>query len=205
VRIRAPALASSAASRPRIPLSWSSVGAGADSYTVQAQSGSGAWKTLLASTARRSLVFAGTAGKTYEFRVRGTSSSGLAGAFATATTIVPSGVHLKGARYTGDWHLGKVRGAWEGQAIRSSEPGSKLTLRYVGGAVQIIGERGPRAGSMRVTFDGNSRNVRLHSSRTHNRQVIYSQPANGGTHRLTAQVLSGVVSIEGLAINSRRG
>jgi phosphatidylinositol-3-phosphatase len=205
VRVRAPALASSAASRPRIPLSWGSVGTGAASYTVQVQSAPGVWRTLLAATALRSLVFSGTAGKTYEFRVRGTNSSGLAGAFATATTVVPSGVHLKGAHYAGAWHVGKVAGAWRGHAIRSSKPGSKLTLRYVGGAVEIVGERGPHAGSMRVTFDGKSRTIRLRSSRTHTRQVIYSHAANGGTHRLTVQVLSGVVALEGLAIRSRRG
>jgi hypothetical protein len=205
VTLKAPALASNTAARPRIPLSWSSVGAGAASYTVQVQSGTGAWQTLLASTQRRSLTFAGKAGRTYNFRVRGTNSSGLAGAFATATTVVPSGVHLKGARYTGPWHVGKVRGAWQGHAIRSSKAGSKLTLRYVGGAVEIIGERGPHAGRMRVTFDGKSRTIRLHSSQTRTRQVIYSHAATSGAHRLTVQVLGGVVALEGLAVSSRRG
>ena len=205
VRISAPAIASSAATGPRIPVSWSSVGATASNYTVDVQRGAGAWRTLLATTTRRSLTFVGQPGQTYRFRVRGTSVSGVAGAFATATTVTPTGVHPSGSHYTGRWHVSKVSGAWQGHAIKSSNPGSKLTLRYVGGALEIIGERGPKGGRARVTFDGHSTTINLHAAQARTRQVVYRRVAGAGAHHLTLKVLSGVVALEGLAISSRTG
>jgi hypothetical protein len=175
------------------------------SYTVQVQQGTGAWRTLMASTTHRSLRFAGQAGRTYHFRVRGIGTSGLAGAFATATTVTPTGVHPKGAHYTGSWHVSKVGGAWQGHAIKSSKPNAKLTLRYVGGALGVIGDRGPKEGRARITFDGHTSTINLHAAHARTRQVIYRHAAAAGVHHLTVKVLSGVVALEGLAISSRTG
>jgi hypothetical protein len=205
VRISAPAIASSAATGPRIRVSWGSVGAAASNYTVDVQRGAGAWQTLLAATTRQSLTFAGQPGQTYRFRVRGTSASGVAGAFATATTVTPTGVHPSGSHYTGRWHVSKVSGAWQGHAIKSSTPNSKLTLRYMGGALELIGDRGPKGGRARVTFDGHSTTINLHAGHARTRQVVYRRVARAGAHRLTLKVLGGVVALEGLAISSRTG
>jgi hypothetical protein len=205
VRIKAPSIASNAATKPRIPVSWSSVGSAASSYTVQVQKGAGAWRTLLAATTHRSATFAGQPGRTYRFRVRAIGASGLAGAFATATTVTPTGVHPKGAHYSKGWHVSKVRGAWQGHTIESSKPGAKLTLRYVGGALEVIGDRGPSSGRARIAFDGHSTTISLHAARAKTRQVLYRRAARAGTHRLTVTVLSGVVALEGLAISSRTG
>jgi hypothetical protein len=176
VRIKAPSIASNSATTPRIPVSWSPVGSAASSYTVQVQQGAGAWRTLLPATTRRSLTFAGQSGHTYRFRVRGIGASGLAGAFATATTVTPTGVHTKGAHYTGSWHVSTGKGAWQGHAINSSKPNARLTLRYVGGAPEIIGDRGPNAGRARVTFDGHSTTINLHAAHARKRQVINAGP-----------------------------
>jgi hypothetical protein len=205
VRIKVPSIASNAATKPQIPLSWRSVGSPATSYTVQVQQGAAAWRTLLASTTHRSLTFAGQSGRTYRFRVRGIGASGLAGGFASATTVTPSGVHPSGSRFTGSWHVTRVKGAWQGHTIKSSKPASGLTLRYVGGALEIIGDRGPKAGRARVTFDGHSTTINLHAAHARTRQVIYRRAAAAGPHRLTLTVLSGVVALEGLAISSRTG
>jgi hypothetical protein len=172
---------------------------------VQVQQGAGAWRTLLAATTHRSLTFAGQAGRTYHFRVRGIGASGLAGAFVTATTVTPTGVHPKGAHYTGSWHVAKVNGAWQGHAIKSTTPNAKLALRYVGGALELIGERGPTGGGARITFDGHSSTIDLHAAHARTRQVIYRHAATAGVHRLTLKVLRGVVALEGLAISSRTG
>jgi hypothetical protein len=186
-------------------VAWSSIGSAASSYTVQVQQGTGAWRTLLTATTRRSLTFAGQSGRTYRFRASGISASGLAGAFATATTVSPTGVHPKGAHYSGRWHVSKVKGAWQGHAIKSSDPNSKLTLRYIGGALELIGDRGPRGGRARVTFDGHSTTINGHAAQARTRQVLYRRAAAAGAHRLTLKVLSGVVALEGLAISSRTG
>ena len=193
------------ATRPQIPLSWSSVGSPATSYTVQVQQGAGAWRTLLAATTHRSLTFAGQPGRTYRFRVRGTGASGLAGAFATATTVTPIRRSPQRQPLHGLAGTSKVNGAWQGHAIKSSKPGSKLTLRYVGGALEIIGDRGPKGGRARVTFDGHSTTINLHAAHARTRQVLYRRAAGAGAHHLTLKVLSGVVALEGLAISSRTG
>jgi hypothetical protein len=129
----------------------------------------------------------------------------VAGAFATATTVTPTGVHPRGSHYTGRWHVSEVNGAWQGHAITSSTPNSKLTMRYIGGMLEIIGDCGPRGGRARVTFDGHSTTINLHAAPARTRQVLYARTAAAGAHRLTLKVLRGIVALEGLAISSRTG
>ena len=69
----------------------------------------------------------------------------------------------------------------------------------------MIGERSPQGGSVRVTFDGRSRTIDLHSARTRARQVLFLAHAPAGHHRLTLRVLSGTVALEGFALGSRQG
>ncbi len=81
IKVHAPAIASSAAAGPRIPVSWSASGAGAV-FTVQVRdtdSSTGKWRTLMTSTTNRSLKFAGRLGRTYEFQVRAVSAAGAPG------------------------------------------------------------------------------------------------------------------------------
>jgi len=204
-KVRAPAIASSAAASPRIPVSWSSDQTGAV-FTVQVRqtnSSTSAWRTLLTSTTKRSLKFAGRLGHSYEFQVRAVSAAGAPGSWTSATTVVPSGLHPAGSRYLGTWQARRLRGAWEGRAIVSSTPGAEFTLRYVGGELAVIGERSPQGGRVRVTFDGRSHTLSLHSARTRTRQVVFLAHASAGHHRLTVRVLSGTLALEGFALGSR--
>ncbi len=206
-KVRAPSIASTAAAGPRIPISWSASDAGAV-FTVQVRqtnSSTSAWRTVLTSTAQRSLKFAGRLGRTYEFQVRAVSAAGAPGAWSSATTIVPSGLHPTCGRYHGAWRARRLRGAWGGRAIVSSAPGAEFTLRYRGGELAVIGERSPQGGRVRVTFDGHSHTIDLHSARTRTRAVLFIARAPVGHHRLTLRVLSGTVALEGFAIASRRG
>ncbi len=98
--------------------------------------------------------------------MRAVSAAGAPGAWSSATTIVPSGLHPAGSRYHGAWQARRLRGAWEGRAIVSSTPGAEFTLRYTGGELAVIGERSPQGGRVRVTFDGRSHTIDLHSART---------------------------------------
>jgi len=204
--VHAPAIASSEAARPRIPVSFSASEARAR-FTVQVRETSGhasAWRTLVTSTAKTALTFAGRLGRTYEFQVRAVGAEGAPGPWSTATTVVPTGLHPAGGRYHGPWHVRPIRGAWQGRAIVSSTPGSRFTLRYSGGELAIVGERSPRGGRIRVILDGHSRTIDLHSARTHARQLLFVRRPEFGRHRLTIRVLSGTVALEGLAIQSRR-
>ncbi|MFZ0974912.1 MAG: hypothetical protein WAN22_21970 [Solirubrobacteraceae bacterium] len=69
----------------------------------------------------------------------------------------------------------------------------------------MIGERSPQGGRVRVTFDGRSHAIDLHSARTHARQVLFLAHAPVGHHRLKLRGLSGTVALEGFAIASRHG
>ena len=207
--VRAPALASSASARPVIPVSWRAAGKSAvASFAVQVRQTSGgshAWRTLRASTKRRSLSFRGRLGQSYQFRVSATNAVGLTGAFGTASTVVPSGARLRGGRYRGSWQLTRVSGAWQGRALVSSKAGSTFTLAYRGGAVTLIGRRWSGGGVARVTLDGATRTIGLHSARNRARVVLYRSARRPGRHRLRLQVVSGSVAIEGVAIAARTG
>ncbi len=205
--VKAPAIASSAAALPRVPVTWSAT-IGGSRFNVQVRRTSGrrasGWRTLLASTARGALRYGGVPGSTYQFRVQAISPSGVAGAWSTATTVVPTAAGPRGAHLTGAWHLARVRFAWERHALISSSAGATFTLRFVGGALAIIGERSRAGGAIRLTIDGRTRTIRLHAKRTRVRQIIYRAKIRFGRHRVTIRVLSGKVALEGLAITNRR-
>ena len=176
-------------------------------FTAQVRdthSSTSAWRTLLTSTAKRSLKFAGRLGQTYEFQVRAVAADGDPGPWSSATTVVPTGLHPAGGHYRGAWHVRRVRSAWEGHAIVSSTAGARFTLRYTGGELALIGDRWPQGGRIRVTLDGHGHTINLYSARPHARQVLFLERVRSGHHRLTIRVLSGTVALEGLAIGSRR-
>ena len=197
--IQAPALASAASTSAHIPVRWS----GGTVYAVQVRSltaRNGQWRTLAAATHENHLTFTGALGATYQFRAQ----AGV-GPSATATTVVPTGTHIAQARFTGRWRVVRRRGAWQRHAIQTTAPGSALTLRFVGGALSIIGETTAKGGVLRVAVDGRSRTVRLRSERPRRRRVIYSASLTPGVHRLRLLDVRGLVALEGLAIASRTG
>ncbi|MBV9606715.1 MAG: hypothetical protein JO027_16490, partial [Solirubrobacterales bacterium] len=204
-RVHAPAIASSAASDARIPISWSASEPGAR-FTVQVRDTarrSSSWRTLAASTIRRTLRFAARLGHTYAFRVRAVAA-GAPGAWSGAVTIVPSGLHPAGSHYRGVWIVQRVPGAWQGRAMVGAGPGATFSLRYTGGEIAIIGEHGPNNGRIRVTLDGRSRTIDLAARQTRLRRVLFLARPRAGRHHLTIRVLSGVPALEGFAIGSRR-
>jgi hypothetical protein len=196
-RVHAPPIASASATRPRIPVRWS----GGSAYTVQVRSLStrtGQWRTLAAATHESHLTFTGALGVTYRFRVRAG-----AGPFATVTTIVPTGTRM--GRFSPGWRVVGRRGAWLQHAIQTATPGAQLTLRYVGGALSVIGERTAHGGVLRVILDGHARTLRLGSRRLQRRRVLYSAAVRRGVHHLRIVDVRGLVALEGLAIASRTG
>ena len=199
VRLHAPALASSVSAGPRFTVRW--IASGAVTLQVRRTSGAGRhrWRTLRSSTTASSLVFTGRLGATYQFRAR----SGT-GRWATATTVVPSGPHPRGAHYTGHWRLARVRDAWEGHALVGNRRGSTFSLAFVGAGLAVIGDVWPQGGVARVTLDGRTRTINLRSRRPHARQVIYRARLRPGHHQLRIAVVRGTVPIGGYAITNRR-
>jgi len=200
VRVMAPALASRGSTRPTFRVRWRGTG-GIGRFTVQVRrAGTRRWRALLARTKRHSLRFTGKLGHAYQFRVRGISNSGARGLWASATTVVPSGVRLAGGHYRGRWHVASVHGAWEGQTISCSSSKCSFRLRFRGTSLAIIGQLGPRGGRARVTIDGRASTISLHAGRRRSRRVIFQALPGSGGHVLKLRVLSGLVSLEGFAI-----
>ena len=206
VHLRAPALASTASNRPRVAIRWTTSGLPAGGATVQVRQTSGrgghAWRTLLRNTKRHSAILSGRYGATYQTRARATAKSGVVSSWATATTVMPSGIPA--GHYTGRWVTTAVRDAWGGRAAMASGPGATFSTQFVGGSLTIVGDAWPQGGLARVTVDGKSRTVNLRSARPHARQALFTARLPVGRHRLTIRVLRAVVPIEGLAIANRR-
>jgi phosphatidylinositol-3-phosphatase len=197
--IHAPPLASASSTTARIPVRWS----GGSTYTVQVRSLTTRkvqWRTLAAATHETHLTYTGALGATYQFRVQ---SSG--GPFATTTTVVPSGTWVAKGHFSRGWRVVRRRGAWQQHAIQTATPGAQLTLRYVGGALSVIGERTAHGGVLRVILDGHARTLRLRSRRLQRRRVLYSAAVRRGVHHLRIVDVRGLVALEGLAIASRTG
>ncbi len=147
--LTAPPIAATASARAQVTLHLSATAAGGatvGSYSVQVMDlgmRNPTWRTLAASTRQTSLTFAGTAGHTYAFRAAATDTDGQTGAFATSTTVIPSGVKPTKGHYGTGWKTIKRTGAWLGQAITSSTAGAAFTLRYQGATLTLIGETTP--------------------------------------------------------------
>jgi hypothetical protein len=203
--IHAPAVASQSSTGPRLTLRWSGAASG-DTYAVAMRdlsARSAAWRTLAASTRQTRRTFAAALGHTYQFRVAVVDPAGRSGPLATATTIVPTGVHIARGHFSRGWRVLKRRGAWQQHVIQTGRPGASFTLRYTGGALSVIGETTARGGTMRVTLDGRTRTVRLSYARLERRRVIYAARVKPGAHRLRLSDVRGLVTLEGLAIARR--
>jgi hypothetical protein len=200
-RIHAPALASTASARPRVTVRWSASGAG--TYELEARDLSvrrSAWRTLARSTPRTSWTFSARLGHTYSFRV-----AAAGGPFATATTVVPTGVRPAKGHYSRHWRTVRRHGAWDGHAIQSATRGASFSLRYRGGSLSLIGEQTARGGAVRVTLDGHARTLRLHAARLHRRRALATFKLRGGVHHVKLRVLRGLVALEGYGIAARTG
>jgi hypothetical protein len=208
--VKGPRLVSAVGTRARVPLRWSSVTTGGTpfaSYAVSVKDLSAAhprFRMLRSATTRSSLTFSGALGHTYTFQVTASNTAGQLSVPAVVTSVIPSGVRLKGGRYSHGWTVHRVRGAWQGHAISSATPGATFSLRYRGGSLALIGEKLRGGGKARVTLDGRSSVVRLRSGKRRTRLVVFSRVVKSRTHRLTVTVLSGTVALEGVAVTARR-
>ena len=203
VRTSAPVIASQASARARIPVRWSSPLPAA--YDVQVRDlsrRSAGWRTLATNTTRRGLTFSGALGHTYRFRVQA-DADGRLSPWAGATTIVPTGTHVAGARLSRGWRVLRRRGAWQQHALQTTRPGASLTLRYTGASVSLVGDRTARGGRLRLTLGGRSRMCALGARRLRRRQILCTAKATPGVHRLTITDVRGLVALEGLAILDR--
>ena len=205
--LRAPPLASSAGTGPKLALSWSATGADASAFTLQVEqtsSGGHGWRTLLGATTRHSCASAAAYGATYQFRVRAIGASGLTSGWAVATTVIPSATRVPGGRYRGSLAAG-ARARRVGWARAARVTGASLTLSFVGGDAAADRRRvaSGRRGRVSPSTVARARSACTRPGRMR-ASVVYRAPLAPGRHRLVIRVLGGVVPLEGVAITNRR-
>lgn len=211
-RMRAPFVASSVSRSARFPIAWSGsdIGSGVKTFEVQVRRTSGRkpqrrWTTLFRATTRTSTAFDGHSGQTYAFRVRAVDRAGNVSPFASGSTIVPTSERTTGARYSGPWRVSAQKGSFGRRAVRCAGKRCRLTLRWRGAGVALIGATGPSGGRLWVTVDGPRHSVPLRTAKTIVRRVLLNVPRKSGRHRLTLVALRGQVVIDGFALRNRRG
>jgi hypothetical protein len=198
--IAAPALASDASTGRRFPVL---VGARSGELT-----GVTRVETLvrdLRSRVARSFSgasFRGRAGHTYRFAVRLFDRRGSPGAEATAETVVPfDDRRSRTLRYRGRWRRVHSRRAWGGGLSRSSARGARLSFRFRGRWLYLIGRVGPHGGRALATVGRRRRIVSFRARRARNRRVVLRlRLASRGRHRLRLKVLRGRVEVDALAV-----
>jgi hypothetical protein len=207
--VKAPALASTAGTTAKIKLTLSATASSGNTIRSEEvddenlSTASPTWASVSSGAFGPVATYIGTPGDTYEFRMAATDTSGDTGQFATATTVVPSGVKPSRGRYKGAWKQVKRAHAWLGRAIQSSRPGASFSLRYTGGNLTLIGEKGPKNGKLKVTIGGKSRTINTHAAKAKYDQTLATFKVKTGRNTIKLKVVSGTAAIEGYGIVSR--
>jgi len=130
------------------------------------------WLPSGTPTAGSSSTFAGKAGKTYQFQVRGIDGAGNAGEFsATKQTVVP--FNETSARFAGAWKSKKQSSAFMGKVKATRSRGAAATLKATGTSFSVLVTKGPGRSKTKVYIDGKlARSVDTRAGSVKYRQLV---------------------------------
>jgi glycerophosphoryl diester phosphodiesterase len=206
-QILVPALASDAATSPRLRLRWR--GRGGDDgravgFAVEVRPATSRraadWRALVVGEPRRATIFTGLPGTTFVLRVAARDASGAYGPAAVRSITVPLDDASGELRRTGPWRRARSRGAWRKRVSASASRRARMTLRFSGRRLRVVARRSPRAGRLAVTIDGRRRVVAT-AGATQARAVVFdSGRLRAGRHRVVLRPAGGGrVEIDALA------
>ena len=186
VSVSSPRLASDSSRTRRFPISIrlrpGTAQANVANYQLQIRD-RGRAKTLKVRATRvsasalqgRRFRFRGRTGHTYLIRARAIDRVGRSGPWDSSRTIVP----LDDARratpalqYRGDWSRLRSKRAYARRLSRSTRRGARLSLRFRGDRLFVVGRTGRRGGKAGIRLNGRRRVVSFYSRRTRNRRVV---------------------------------
>ena len=200
-RVEAPLLASNVSRGPRfafIATSRSGDLAGISRFEATTRDTRGGVARAAGPNAAGFVLFRGRPGRTYRHTARLFDRRGVPGQSAGAVTLVPlDDRRSRSVRYRGSWRRVSSRRAWRKRLSRSSRRGARLSFRFRGSRVFLVGRTGPRGGRALVKVGGRRRRVSFRSRRVRNRAVVFSARARG-RRRLTLTVLRGRVELDAL-------
>ena len=209
VGLSAPRLASdvSRSSTFTVRVSGARVASLVDHYELEvATLPTGRYRPLRTGAGVPALRFRGTVGATHRFRARAIGRGAIAGPWRYATTIVPTDDRLVRARnpvFSGRWYRRTVRNAFRASVTGSTAAGARMSFRFRGSRVLVIGRRSPTGGRALAIVDGRSRLIsfRGRGRRVTDRAVIASLAAPGRRlHTLTLRSLGRGVDVDALGV-----
>ena len=167
---------------------------------MTAQDTSGGPARALSAAADGAAAFRGRLGRTYRLDARLFDRRGVAGEPAGALTLVPlDDRRSRALRYRGRWKRAKSKRAWRNRLSRSRSRGARLTFRFRGSRVFLVGRKSRRGGRALVTLNGRRKRVSFYARRPRNRAVVFQARVNrGGRSKLTLRVLRGRVEVDAL-------
>jgi hypothetical protein len=137
-------------------VSWSGIDAvsGVAVFDVDVRTGTtGAWTPLRASTAATSVVFTGSYGSTYYYRIRATDVAGNTSGWATSGgTTVP--YDQSKAHFSSGWRTGPRKSAFMGSYKYSTRRNAYATFSLSKGSLYLVTTMGPKFGKVAVYFRG---------------------------------------------------
>jgi hypothetical protein len=182
VDVRSPRLASDTGRTGRFRISIRNRGtatsSSASGYELQIrQPGAGASRTRRArlSADALSFVFRGKPGRTYVIRARAVNSQGRKGRYDTSRTVVPvddGRFTRRTLRYAGRWREPRNGKAYGGRLSWSNRRGARISYRFRGDRLYLVGRRSRRGGKALAVLNGRRRVVSFYGRRTANRKVI---------------------------------
>ena len=199
LELTAPRLASDVSRKPSFPvrLGLSGIDIGLiDSYQLEVRAaGERSYRRIASGVKGKGSGFvakprfAGTPGEVYTFRARALTKAGALGGWVYRTTIVPfderkSKSSTLSTKFRGGWHRFGERGAYFRGFSRSTRKGARMTFRFTGRTLYLVGRQSALGGRARVVIDGRiRRTVDFYGSRARNRRLIRSISAGkGGRH-----------------------
>jgi dienelactone hydrolase len=198
--IASPALASDASTGRRFPVR---VGARSGELTGVTRT-EALVRDVRARRARsfRGTSFRGRAGHTYRFAARLFDRRGMPGAYSRSETVVPfDDRSSRVLRYRGRWRRAGSRRAWGRRLTRSSRRGARMSFRFRGRRLYVIGRVGRRGGTALARIGRVRRLVRFRARRSRNRRVVLRVDVRGRRpHRLRLRVVRGRVELDALAV-----
>ena len=197
--LAAPRYASDTARSSQFKVSWAGTAA---SFDVDVRSGAGGWRSLLSATTLRSVRIRGKRRRTYSFRVRARSATGLTGPYATATTVVPYDDRDRRIAYSRGWRRLRDGKAY-GRSVGAGPRDATARLRFRGSRVAVIAPRSAGGGRLAVYIDGRRRKVIHLRGAAAARQLAYASPklSRKRVHTIVVRVLSrGAARLDAIAV-----
>jgi hypothetical protein len=152
-----------------------------------------------------SAVFAGAAGKTYQFQARAIDAGGNYGAYSDVKqTVVP--LNETSGSYSGTWKSVSQTGALAGKVKSTTKPKASVTFSASGTSFSLLVTKGGGRSKAKVYVDGKyAKTIDTRASRTAYRQLIALKAfASSGAHKvkIVNSATSGrrTLQVDGLAV-----